>query len=113
MKDTVFELAILGSGSAGNSALITTENCRILVDIGFSARQICQRLGALGVAPDSLDAILLTHEHGDHTAGLDVFSRKFKVPIYCNRLTAEALRGQGAFVATPCPLSASAVSRLQ
>ena len=101
MKDTVFELAILGSGSSGNSALITTENCRILVDIGFSARQICQRLGALGVAPDSLDAILLTHEHGDHTAGLDVFSRKFKVPIYCNRLTAEALRGQG--VATNAP----------
>jgi phosphoribosyl 1,2-cyclic phosphodiesterase len=101
MKDTVFELAILGSGSAGNSALITTENCRILVDIGFSARQICQRLTALGVAPDSLDAILLTHEHGDHTAGLDVFSRKFKVPIYCNRLTAEALRGQG--VATNAP----------
>ena len=56
MKDTVFELAILGSGSGGNSALITTENCRILVDIGFSARQICQRLGALGVAADSLDA---------------------------------------------------------
>jgi phosphoribosyl 1,2-cyclic phosphodiesterase len=101
MKDAVFELAILGSGSAGNSALITTENCRILVDIGFSARQVCQRLGALGVAPDSLDAILLTHEHGDHTAGLDVFSRKFKVPIYCNRLTAEALRGQGVAANAP------------
>src|SRR6202035_3179452 len=56
MKDAVFELAILGSGSSGNSALITTENCRILVDIGFSARQICQRLAALDVAPGSLDA---------------------------------------------------------
>src|ERR1700739_5136074 len=96
MKDTVFELSLLGSGTGGNRTLITTENCRILVDIGFSARQVCQRLAALGVAPDSLDAILLTHEHGDHTAGLDVFSRKFKVPIYCNRLTAEALKGQGS-----------------
>ena len=84
-----------GSGSSGNSALITTENCRILVDIGFSARQICHRLAALSVAPETLDAILLTHEHSDHVAGLDVFTRKFKVPIYCNRLTAEALKGQG------------------
>src|SRR6201993_5395693 len=101
MKDSVFELAILGSGSSGNSALITTENCRILIDIGFSARQICQRLAAVGVAPDSLDAVLLTHEHSDHVAGLHVFSRKFKIPIYCNRLTAEALKGQG--VATDAP----------
>jgi phosphoribosyl 1,2-cyclic phosphodiesterase len=101
MKDTVFELAILGSGSGGNSALITTENCRVLIDIGFSARQICRRLGALGVTADSLDAILLTHEHGDHIAGLDVFSRKFKIPIYCNRLTAEALRGQGIAADAP------------
>ncbi len=95
MKDAVFELAILGSGSSGNSALITTENCRILVDIGFSAKQVCHRLAALSVAPETLDAILLTHEHSDHIAGLEVFTRKFKVPIYCNRLTAEALKGQG------------------
>ena len=95
MKNAVFELRDLGSGSSGNSALITTENCRILVDIGFSARQICQRLAALDVAPESLDAILLTHEHSDHMAGLDIFTRKFRVPVYCNRLTAEALRGEG------------------
>jgi phosphoribosyl 1,2-cyclic phosphodiesterase len=82
MKDTVFELAILGSGSGGNSALITTEDCRILVDIGFSARQICRRLEALDVAPDGLDAILLTHEHGDHIAGLDVFSRIFEIWMF-------------------------------
>jgi phosphoribosyl 1,2-cyclic phosphodiesterase len=110
MKDTVFELAILGSGSGGNSALITTENCRILVDIGFSARQICQRLAALGVTADSLDAILLTHEHGDHIAGLDVFSRKFKTPIYCNRLTAEALRGQGIAANAPWTIFSTGTS---
>ena len=110
MKDTVFELAILGSGSGGNSALITTGNCRILVDIGFSARQICQRLGALGVTADSLDAILLTHEHGDHIAGLDVFSRKFKIPIYCNRLTAEALRGQGIAASAPWTIFSTGTS---
>ena len=95
MKETVFELTILGSGSSGNSALLTTANCRILIDVGFSARQIGRRLKALEVCPENLDAILLTHEHGDHVAGLDVFSRKFKIPIYCNRLTAEHLRGEG------------------
>src|SRR5258708_22720342 len=91
MKDAVFELAILGSGSSGNSALITTENCRILVDIGFSAKQVCPRLAALSVAPETLDAILLTHEHRDHVAGLEVFTRKVKGPLYCNQLPAEAL----------------------
>src|ERR1700721_1395901 len=110
MKDVVFELAFLGSGSGGNSASITTEAFRIVVDIGFSARQICQRLGALGVAPDSLDAILLTHEHGDHIAGLDVFSRKFKVPIYCYRLTAEALRGQGIAADAPWTIFSTGAS---
>jgi len=110
MKDAVFELAILGSGSGGNSALLTTENCRILVDAGFSARQICQRLGAIGVAPESLDAILLTHEHSDHVAGLDVFTRKFKIPIYCNRLTAEALRGQRIATEAPWTLFSSGAS---
>jgi phosphoribosyl 1,2-cyclic phosphodiesterase len=97
----VFELTVLGSGSSGNSALIASENCRVLVDIGFSARKICQRLAAAGVAPESLDAVLLTHEHSDHIAGLDVFSRKFKIPIYGNRLTAECLRGQGVAVEAP------------
>jgi phosphoribosyl 1,2-cyclic phosphodiesterase len=109
-KEAVFELAILGSGSAGNSALITTENCRILVDVGFSARQICHRLAALGVTPDSLNAILLTHEHGDHIAGLDVFSRKFKVPIYSNRLTAEAIRGQGIAANAPWTIFSTGTS---
>jgi phosphoribosyl 1,2-cyclic phosphodiesterase len=106
----VFELAILGSGSGGNSALITTEKCRILIDIGFSARQICLRLEALGIAPESLDAILLTHEHGDHIAGLNVFSRKFKIPIYCNRLTAEALRSQGVAPDAPWTIFSTGAS---
>src|SRR5260370_39709940 len=55
MKDAVFELAILGSGSSGNSALITTENCRILGAIGFSARRIGHRVEALSVAPATVD----------------------------------------------------------
>ena len=84
---------MLGSGSAGNSALVATDHCKILVDGGLSARQIGLRLEQCGVAPEQLDGVLLTHEHGDHVCGLEVLCRKFDVPIYCNALTAEAIRG--------------------
>src|SRR5437868_15462351 len=86
---------MLGSGSAGNSALLSTEHCRILIDGGLSARQIVTRLEQCGVAPCQLDGVLLTHEHGDHVCGLAVFCRKFAIPIYCNAQTAEAIRCEG------------------
>jgi phosphoribosyl 1,2-cyclic phosphodiesterase len=88
---------MLGSGSAGNSALVATDHCKILVDGGLSARQLVLRLEQCGVAPAQLDGVLLTHEHGDHICGLEVLCRKFHVPIYCNALTAEAVRCDGAF----------------
>ena len=88
----MFSLTILGSGSAGNSALIATDHCRLLVDGGLSARQLVVRLALCGFAPNDLDGVLLTHEHGDHVCGLEVLCRKFQVPIYCNALTAEAIR---------------------
>ena len=88
----MFTLTMLGSGSAGNSALITTDHCRLLIDGGLSARQIVRRLELCGITPDQLDGVLLTHEHGDHVCGLEVLCRKYQVPIYCNSLTAEAIR---------------------
>src|SRR5712671_6099840 len=83
---------MLGSGSGGNSALVATDHCRLLIDGGLSARQIVLRLEQCGVVPEQLDGVLLTHEHGDHVCGLEVLCRKFSVPIYCNTLTAEAIR---------------------
>jgi len=83
---------MLGSGSAGNSALVATDHCRILIDGGLSARQVVLRLEQCGVTPNQLDGVLLTHEHGDHVCGLEILCRKFDLPIYCNPLTAEALR---------------------
>jgi phosphoribosyl 1,2-cyclic phosphodiesterase len=83
---------MLGSGSAGNSALVATDHCKVLVDGGLSARQLVLRLEQCGVAPEQLDGVLLTHEHGDHVCGLEVLCRKYSVPIYCNALTAEAIR---------------------
>ncbi|MDQ3626044.1 MAG: MBL fold metallo-hydrolase, partial [Verrucomicrobiota bacterium] len=88
----MFSLTMLGSGSAGNAALIATDHCRLLVDGGLSARQLMVRLELCGVKPEQLDGVLLTHEHGDHVCGLEVLCRKFEVPIYCNALTAEAIR---------------------
>ena len=96
----MFTLTVLGSGSAGNCALLTTENCRLLVDAGLSARQIVVRLAQVGLAPEALDGVFLTHEHCDHASGLEVLCRKFKeLPIYCNALTAEVLRHDGGSLA--------------
>ena len=86
---------MLGSGSAGNSALVSTNHCRILIDGGLSARQIIVRLEQCNLTPERLDGVLLTHEHGDHVFGLEVLCRKFPVPIYCNAQTAEASRAAG------------------
>src|SRR5438477_3492324 len=91
----VFSLTMLGSGSAGNSALVATDHGRVLVDGGLSARQVVLRLEQCGIAPEQLDGVVLTHEHTDHICGLEVLCHKFDLPIYCNRLTAEALRSSG------------------
>jgi phosphoribosyl 1,2-cyclic phosphodiesterase len=87
-------LTILGSGSAGNCAYLETEETRLLIDAGFSGRQIRQRLASIGRTPESLHGILITHEHSDHIQGLASLCAKLQVPIYCNRLTKEAIATQ-------------------
>lgn len=87
-------LTILGSGSGGNCAYVETDETRVLVDAGFSARQIRQRLAQIGRAPEGLHGILITHEHTDHIQGLGALCAKLQVPIYCNRLTSEAIAAQ-------------------
>jgi phosphoribosyl 1,2-cyclic phosphodiesterase len=84
-------LTILGSGSAGNCAYLETAETRLLIDAGLSARQIRMRLATIGRAPEGLTGILLTHEHSDHIQGLGVLAAKLKLPVYANRLTAEAV----------------------
>ncbi len=82
---------ILGSGSSGNCAYLETDTTRLLIDAGLSARQIRQRLLTLGKAPEGLHGILITHEHSDHVQGLAVLAGKLGIPVYCNRLTRDAL----------------------
>lgn len=88
------EFTILGSGSNGNCAYLECGNTRLLIDAGFSARQIRERLAQIGRAPEGLTGILLTHEHTDHTNGLGTLCTKLPIPIYCNRLTKEAVEMQ-------------------
>lgn len=84
-------LTILASGSGGNCAYLESETTRILVDAGLSARQIEERLSSIGKTAANLHAILLTHEHADHIQGLRVLSSRFRIPIYSNRMTREAV----------------------
>lgn len=85
------QFTILGSGSSGNCAYLETEEARLLIDAGLSARQIRNRLLTIGRTPENLTGILITHEHHDHIQGLAVLATKLNVPIYCNRLTKEAI----------------------
>lgn len=88
------EFIVLGSGSSGNTALLRTEGCALLVDAGLSARKTLLRLAEAGIEPAEISAILLTHEHGDHAGGLPVLLRSLRCPVYATRLTAEEIRRQ-------------------
>ncbi len=87
-------LTILGSGSGGNCAYLETNDTRVLIDVGFSLRQIRTRLASIGRAPEQLTGILITHEHGDHVQGLAAIAKKLQVPVFCNRPTHDALAWQ-------------------
>ncbi|MGV6859756.1 MAG: MBL fold metallo-hydrolase [bacterium] len=86
------KFASLGSGSKGNGTLIATENHCVLVDCGFSATEASRRIERLGVNPEDIDAILVTHEHGDHISGVGVFSRRYKTPVHITAGTHAACR---------------------
>jgi len=88
------QFTILGSGSGGNCAYLETDQTRLLIDAGFSARQIRLRLAAIERSPETLQGILITHEHTDHVQGLAVLCAKLQIPLYCNRLTKDALEYQ-------------------
>lgn len=82
---------ILSSSSSGNCALLRTATTTILIDAGLTGRQIETHLAAAGVDPASLDAIFITHEHGDHTRGLTGLTRRHRPRVFANRDTARAL----------------------
>jgi phosphoribosyl 1,2-cyclic phosphodiesterase len=92
------EVVVLGSGSKGNATLVRTATSSILVDAGFSAKQLELRLGAVGQDPAAIDAVFVTHEHSDHVQGLRVFTRRHGVPVFANDATIAACGARAADV---------------
>jgi len=90
-RATGVELTILGSGSSGNAALLSTARTRLLVDAGLSRRETLKRLAAAGQPTDGVSAILLSHEHADHAAHVAALAEEFRVPVYLSSGTREAL----------------------
>src|SRR5687768_6735468 len=86
------QVIVLGSGSEGNSTLVQSEGVSVLIDAGFSGRDLERRLDSVGVPPSSLAAIVITHDHGDHTRGMGVLARRFNVPLYLTDKTRFACR---------------------
>jgi phosphoribosyl 1,2-cyclic phosphodiesterase len=80
-------VTILGSGSNGNSTLVEAGDARLLIDAGFSGRDIETRLRDVGVEPESINGIVITHDHGDHTRGMGVLARRFGLPLYLTART--------------------------
>ncbi len=75
-------MTVLASGSKGNATVIAAGSTRILVDAGMSCRELMKRMAQVGEDPEALDAILITHEHLDHVAGLSVLARRLKIPVF-------------------------------
>lgn len=84
----------LYSGSTGNSLFIETNNSKILVDAGVSAKKIVDGLSSINVDISDIDAILVTHEHSDHVQSLGTLSRKFNIPVYANKKTWDSMSSQ-------------------
>jgi phosphoribosyl 1,2-cyclic phosphodiesterase len=84
-------VSILGSGSRGNAALVATAGVKVLVDAGFSCRSLMRRLAEIGESAESLDAVLISHEHSDHISGLQTLAGKTKAPVYMTGRTAAAI----------------------
>ena len=84
----MLKVRILGSGSGGNATLVSSGQTHILIDCGLSTRRIVRDLAELGLSPDRLDGILISHEHHDHTKGLDTLLKNITVPLYLTEATA-------------------------
>lgn len=80
--DRSLVLCNLGSGSRGNLTYVGRGDHGVLVDIGFSAKRTAEKLRERGLTPEHVRAILITHEHGDHTRGARVFAKRHGVPVY-------------------------------
>ena len=86
----MIRFASLGSGSKGNATLVQSEDTLLLIDNGFSLKETCKRLATLDKQPEDIDAILVTHEHGDHISGVGRLARKYNIPVWLTEGTRKA-----------------------
>jgi phosphoribosyl 1,2-cyclic phosphodiesterase len=86
----MIRFTVLGSGSTGNAVLVCSENTRVLVDCGMSAKETLRRLVEVGEDPSSLDGILITHEHSDHAGGLRVLLKSVECPVFISDATLDS-----------------------
>jgi len=82
------KLAYLGSGSKGNCALFESAGTRVMLDCGFTIKEVIRRMERLDCAPEQIDAILVTHEHSDHFSGVARLARRYSIPVWLTHGTA-------------------------
>lgn len=113
VETRMLQFCTLASGSSGNVTYLKTPFGQFLIDAGLNCKKIVERLQRIGVAPEEIDGIFITHNHSDHIAALDVFCKKYKTPIYANEPTASAIESAGkgktaydfVLFQTGCPIS--------
>ena len=90
----MFTLTTLASGSSGNCLLLSNGKIHVLVDAGISARKITAHLRSVGIAPEELAGVLITHEHSDHISGLATLTKQFSVPLFATNPTGRQICGK-------------------
>jgi phosphoribosyl 1,2-cyclic phosphodiesterase len=88
----MMKLCSIASGSSGNCIYVGSEQTNLLVDAGISAKRIENGLSGIDIVPDSVQGILITHEHTDHIQGLGIMSRRYHIPIYATMETVNAIK---------------------
>jgi phosphoribosyl 1,2-cyclic phosphodiesterase len=76
------EICVLGSGSGGNCTFIGTSKARLLVDAGFSMKETARRLAGINVLLESINAIVISHEHADHIHGMEILAKNLNIPVF-------------------------------
>lgn len=94
-KSRKIRFASLGSGSQGNGTLVSCGSTHVLIDCGFAMKETTRRLQRLGLEPEQLTAVLITHEHGDHIAGAGALVRRYQLPLYTTSGTKNSGRIKG------------------